>query len=143
VNDCFVCHKHLNPKNIIGEFIAERSGLVVSHFPFVETEKATRGHLIIEPRRHITDISEMTDAEAAALGGLAREMVLLQKSKLKAEHVYMFRINDKVPHLHFHLIPRYAGTPREFWGLKIGEWPDRPTVGLSEILTLANELRQI
>ena len=61
----------------------------------------------------------MNDEEVASLGRLIRDGADLIKQKLDVEHVYCFRINDKVQHLHFHLIPRYAHTPKEFWGTNI------------------------
>src|ERR1700722_9721126 len=140
-SECFLCHKHQHLETYVGEVIAERDGLIVSHFPFLPDEKATKGHLIIEPRRHITDLSEMNDSEAGALGALARDATRAVKTQLKAEHVYFFRINDKVAHLHFHLVPRYSGTPREFWGPRIMDWPDREIVNLSQIQALARRLK--
>jgi histidine triad (HIT) family protein len=41
-----------------------------------------------------------------------------------AEHVYAAVIGDQVPHLHVHLLPRYPGTPREYWWDRVDEWPD-------------------
>jgi histidine triad (HIT) family protein len=140
-SECFLCHKHQHLEKYVGEVIAERGGLIVSHFPFLPDEKATKGHLIIEPRRHIADLGDMNDAEASALGGLARDAARIIKAQLKAEHVYLFRINDKVAHLHFHLVPRYPGTPKEFWGARIMEWPGRAIVNLSQIQALARLLK--
>ena len=134
--DCIICHKHKNLSDYTGAILAEEDGLVLTHFPVIDGDKATRGHLLIEPRRHITDFSELTSAEAAAIGALAKRGSELIKSKFEAEHVYFYRINDKVAHLHFHLIPRYVGTPREFWGTRIMEYPDAPKVTLSEIRAL-------
>jgi histidine triad (HIT) family protein len=138
---CFLCHKHKHAADYIGERIAEDGGLSLSHFPFLPDEKAVRGHLIIEPLRHITNLSEMNDAETDALGRLIRAGTRAMQAVLKAEHVYLLRINDKVAHLHFHLVPRYAGTPREHWGAKIMDWPDRPIVTLPQIRDLARRLK--
>lgn len=138
---CMICEKHRDLKKFTGEHIAEKGGWVLTHFPFLTDEKATRGHLILETKRHITDLAEMNEEESAALGELTRTAVHLQETVLKAEHVYMFRINDKVAHLHIHLIPRYPGTPREYFGFKINEWPGRTIVNLQEIQALSSELR--
>ena len=140
MNDCFICNKHkdLSP---CGGIILEKGGLVLSHFPDSPTERATKGHLLIEPWRHITDLSEMNDAEASALGNLIRNGVDGIK-KLGAEHVYLFRINDMVAHLHIHLVPRYPGTPKEFWGRKIMDWPERNAIGELEIQSVAHKLKE-
>jgi diadenosine tetraphosphate (Ap4A) HIT family hydrolase len=137
---CTICLKHATAPNLT--LIASAHGWKLSHFPFLPDEKAGRGHLLLESVRHVTDPAELNDAEAAGMGRLVRDAVLLLKNRLGAEHVYLFRINDKVPHLHLHLIPRYADTPPEFRGLKILEWPERPALQREEITRLAEELRQ-
>ena len=141
LNECFLCHKQKNLPKFVGGLIAERGGLILTHFPFLAEEKATKGHLIIEPRRHIEDLSEMNAPEAAALGGLMKDSVTAIKILLQAEHVYVFRINDKLAHLHFHLVPRYPDTPREFWGAKIMDWPNRQTVTLAQIQNLSSQIK--
>lgn len=141
-NECFICQKHKNLSEFTGEVIAQKGGLLLTHFPNLKDEKATRGHLLIEPKRHVTKLTELSDEECNALGGFIRLGASLMEGLLKAEHVYVFRINDKVAHFHIHLIPRYAGTPREFWGAKIMEWPGRKTVTLEEIRNVSRDLRQ-
>jgi len=143
LDDCIICRKHARPELYIGNFIAELGGLKLGHFPFLPDEKATRGHLILEPQRHITQLEDMNDSEAAALGVLTRAGVQMLKSELGAEHVYILRINDKVAHLHFHLVPRYPGTPREHWGPQIMNWPDRPIVDLPRIKEISLRLHEI
>jgi diadenosine tetraphosphate (Ap4A) HIT family hydrolase len=71
---------------------------------------------------------------------LQKAMAILKKNG--AEHVYFFRINDLVNHFHFHVVPRYPGTPKEFWGLKIIEWPEYPQADLTEIVELTKEFQK-
>jgi diadenosine tetraphosphate (Ap4A) HIT family hydrolase len=72
------------------------------------------GHTLVIPRRHVGSFFEITDAERTAM------LALLEQAKagLDASHApagYNIGINDgpaagqTVPHLHLHLIPRYAG----------------------------------
>jgi histidine triad (HIT) family protein len=58
-----------------------------------------------------------------------------------AEHVYAAVFGDGVPHLHVHLLPRYPGTPREYWGIHVDEWPQARRGGTAEIEALVQELR--
>jgi hypothetical protein len=51
------------------------------------------------------------------------------KEVAEAEHVYRFVFGDGLTHLHVVLAPRYAGTPREYWGVRLREWPDAPRAG--------------
>jgi len=112
----------------------------VSHFPVIDGQEAIRGHLLIEPVRHITTPGELTDDEAASLGIAIKNYANLLMQKLDAEHVYVFRINDKVPHFHVHLVPRFPGTPKEYWGYKITEWPAIPRIGLEDVKKLSEKL---
>ena len=59
-----------------------------------------------------------------------------------AEHVYAFVIGDGVPHVHVHLIGRYPGAPREYWGPRVDEWPDAPHGGEQEIAQVAARVRR-
>lgn len=139
--DCFICQKHQDLNNYTGEILLEKNGMILTHFAIFQGAPATKGHLLIEPTRHITDPSEMTEEEASALGSLISQGTNLIKTKLGAEHVYLFRINDLVAHLHFHLVPRYPNTPKDYWGLKIMVWPDRPQIELPEIQELSKKLK--
>lgn len=140
MNDCFICKKHRALAEFTGPVIREYGGLILTHFADIPDEKATRGHLIIEPRRHITDFSELNLEEVDALGPMIKDGSALIR-ELGAEHIYLFRINDKVPHLHFHLVPRYPDTPKEFWGTNIMRYEGSPKIRLLEIQKLAEELR--
>ena len=72
------------------------------------------GHTLIIPRRHVGSFFEISEEERAAMLALLDE----QKRALDAEYSpagYNVGINDgaaagqTVPHLHIHLIPRFAG----------------------------------
>ena len=57
--------------------------------------------------------------------------------------MYAAVIGHGVAHLHLHLIPRYPGTPREFWWTRADEWPGAPRGGDPEIAALVRRLHQI
>jgi diadenosine tetraphosphate (Ap4A) HIT family hydrolase len=57
------------------------------------------------------------------------------------EHVYSFVIGDGVPHVHVHVIGRYPGAPRAYWGPKVDEWPKAPRGGAIEIKEVAARIR--
>jgi diadenosine tetraphosphate (Ap4A) HIT family hydrolase len=59
-----------------------------------------------------------------------------------ADHVFAFVYGTGVPHLHVHLAPRYPDTPWEYWGPRIREWPDAPTVDPDSMRQLVTELRR-
>jgi histidine triad (HIT) family protein len=133
---CFVCDKHRAGDGVIsGDEL-----MVVAHVlpdsPGVGG-RVYLGHLIVEPRRHVSGLADLTDAEAAAMG---RWAVRAAKA-LQAEHVYSSVVGHQVDHLHLHLVPRYAGTPREYWWPRLDEWPDAPFGGMAEVTRMVDELR--
>jgi diadenosine tetraphosphate (Ap4A) HIT family hydrolase len=60
-----------------------------------------------------------------------------------AEHVYAAIIGHAVEHLHLHVIPRYPGTPRDYWWIRVDEWPDAPRGGAADIAALTQRLRSL
>jgi histidine triad (HIT) family protein len=50
-------------------------------------------------------------------------------------------IGDEVPHLHVHLLPRYPGTPREYWWDRVDEWRGARRSLQPQIAVLVRDLR--
>lgn len=74
------------------------------------------GWLVLTAERHARALYDLDVEAAAALGPLARRVMRAQREALGAEHVYLFAIGDALHHAHFHLVPRYAGTPPRLRG---------------------------
>lgn len=72
------------------------------------------GHCLVIPRRHIASFFDSTQVERLALLALIDEAKAAITKKLTPDG-FNIGINDgaaagqTVPHLHIHLIPRYAG----------------------------------
>ncbi len=140
--NCNVCQKHQTLKTLPGGIIFQNNSLFIAHFPLIESQlKPYYGHIIIEFKRHITRPSELTNIEAQDLGLWIQKISTALESSLGAEHTYIFRIGDKTPHLHFHLVPRYANTPIDAWGTSLYEWPQARRADAREIIDVSNKLR--
>lgn len=139
--DCFVCRKHRGEEPVPGGPIYEDHLLFASHTAPSPGERAYLGWCFVEPRRHAPGLADLTDEEARAIGLLAARLSRALKAELNAEHVYAFVIGDHVPHLHVHLIVRHPGAPREYWGVRVDEWPEAPKGGEVEIAALVTRLR--
>jgi diadenosine tetraphosphate (Ap4A) HIT family hydrolase len=140
MEDCFICRKHRGEIEIPGGVIYEDDLLYVCHAQIRDGEtKAFIGTLFIEPKRHADGIEDLTEDEAAAVGRLARKLSRALKAVTKAEGIYLFRFGHHVHHFHLWLVPRYPGTPLEYWGTKVDEWPEAPfgeVQGISEFCNL-------
>ena len=145
--DCFVCRKHHDRGALLpGGPVAEDEHVLVSHIVTPdalgrEGSTAYLGHLFVEPRRHAPGLADLSDAEAQAVGQWSARASRALREVAGAEHVYAAVIGDAVPHLHVHLLPRYPGTPREYWWTRVDEWPEAQRGDAEEIGALVRELR--
>jgi diadenosine tetraphosphate (Ap4A) HIT family hydrolase len=139
---CFICRKHQAEVEIPGGAIYEDDLVYAGHAQMRDGQAtAYLGYLMIEPKRHVAGLADLDDKEAAALGLLASRISRALKASEGAEHVYAFVLGDHVPHLHLHLVPRYPGAPREYWGVRVDEWPEAPRGGPREMAALCERLR--
>jgi histidine triad (HIT) family protein len=81
---------------------------------FMDINPGSRGHLLVIPRAHSTDLLEIEADDLAAVAQTAQTMAHRVKDKLAADGVNL--INSCGPiawqtvfHFHIHVIPRYEG----------------------------------
>jgi len=83
---------------------------------FMDINPATRGHALVIPRSHRSDLFEVEDEELAAVVGAARRLATRARSRLGADGVNLLNSSgaaawQTVFHFHIHVIPRYHGDP--------------------------------
>lgn len=140
---CFVCRKHVGEISIPGGAVYENDLVYAGHAAIPEGQTtAYLGSLMVEPKRHISGLADLTDDESQKVGLLIARLSRALKTSEGAEHVYMFVLGHAVPHLHIWVVPRYPGTPREYWGLRVDEWPGAPRGGAEQIATLCKRIRE-
>jgi histidine triad (HIT) family protein len=150
---CFVCRKHREQGTLLpGGPVGEDELVVVSHLSPVAPGRADPasgradrpvylGHLLVEPRRHAPGLPDLTGAEAERVGWWCATASRALRDMAGAEHVYAAVIGDGVDHLHVHLLPRYPGTPREYWWDRVDEWPGARRGLEPQITVLVQALR--
>jgi histidine triad (HIT) family protein len=141
--DCFVCNKHRQGDYAEGGVIFSDDTVYAGHCHLLGRQDIHLGWLMVEPRRHVAELGDLTGREAAALGTLVSRLAQALQQSEGAEHVYSFVFGDglAVPHLHIHLMPRYPGTPREYWGRRVTEWAGGPRGGIAAICEVTIRLR--
>lgn len=144
MDGCFVCHKHEVLGSWPGGALLADEHVVVSHrAPGTALDPGPSvylGHLLVEPRRHVSGLGDLSADEAASLGTMAaRASAALAAAG--AEHVYAAVIGHGVDHLHLHLLARHPGTPREHWWMGLDDWPDAPRGGVVEVAAFVARLR--
>lgn len=88
------------------------------------------GHLLIIPKRHAETLFELTDSERTALFRLVEQGRELLRETY-APDGFNFGVNEgtaagqTIPHLHFHIIPRYEGDMKDPEGGVRGVIPEK------------------
>ena len=146
IADCFICRKHRERESLLpGGPVGEDELVLVSHVVPAdvlggEGTTAYLGHLFVEPRRHAPGLADLTDTEARSMGWWCTRASRALREVVGAEHVYAAVFGDAVPHLHVHLLPRFPGTPREYWGVRVNQWPQARRGTAAQIEGLVREL---
>lgn len=142
IQNCRVCQKHRGEIVIPGGAIYENDLIFISHaLPYGEEKEHYLGHIFIESKRHIPELADLHEEEARQIGLFSMRISRALMDCLGMEHVYSFVIGDGVAHVHIHLIGRYPGAPREFWGVHVDEWQQAPKGGPQEIQRITEQLR--
>ena len=102
--------------------VVYRDDYAVAFFPL---RPATFGHTLVVPRRHIPDIWGLPEADAARLSRAALRVAAALRAAVAPAGLNIIQSSgaaatQTVPHLHVHLVPRWAADA-------MGPiWPARP-----------------
>jgi diadenosine tetraphosphate (Ap4A) HIT family hydrolase len=85
-------------------------------------EQTYRGRCVVAYRQHINELFELSDAERDLfMQDVARAAKAMQAAFNPAKINYG-AYSDKLPHLHFHLVPKYRDGPS--WGAPFTMMPE-------------------
>jgi histidine triad (HIT) family protein len=79
---------------------------------FLDRSPLLRGHVLLIPRVHVETLPEADDATLQRLTGRLRDLAAAVPAALQAEGSFIAQnnvISQSVPHLHFHVVPRWKG----------------------------------
>ena len=108
--DCLFC------KIVAGEIPSTRVEEDERTVAFMDINPATRGHLLVVPRRHAGDLLAVADDDLAACIRMSRRLAARVIERLGADGVNLLNSCGRaawqtVFHFHVHVIPRYEGDP--------------------------------
>ncbi|MFI9610936.1 HIT family protein [Streptomyces sp. NPDC052023] len=88
-----------------------RTQEVTAFFPL---EQATRGHTLVVPNRHVSDLTDLNAVEGRDLGEALLRAAHAIRSALAPDGLNVIQstgaaATQTVPHVHFHLVPRWSG----------------------------------
>ncbi len=86
LSDCLICRKHSGAFSIPGGAIYTDDSLYASHAHFAEGQNtAYLGWLVVETRRHIPGLADLSDDEGQALGLLIARLSRALKAATNIE----------------------------------------------------------
>lgn len=105
---CSVCEEVAGRITSPGGVIYDDGLWTVAHHTGAYTDP---GELIVKLRRHCESLSQLTEAEARAMGPVLRSAVGAIEQVVRPERVYVASYGERVRHLHFFLLPRTTALP--------------------------------
>lgn len=108
---------------------------------FMDAGQVNPGHVIVATRKQVETILDLDDALAAALFTTAARVARAVDAAFKPDGITVLQANkpagwQTVPHVHLHVLPRYAND-----GVELA-WP-RKNPPLDELRALAARIRVI
>lgn len=141
MNDCFICKKHAGAIQTSGMTIYEDDFVYVGHIDRNGNPNYL-GHIMIDLKRHVPTLGDLNMEEAKVFGMTMAKVSRALKESEGAEHIYSYVLGDAVPHLHMHLVPRYPGTPKEYWGPNaVYDWEGAPFGDNDEVISLCSRIK--
>ena len=104
MNECIFC-KIMNGE-IPSYTIYEDDDLKV----FMDINPDTNGHMLVVPKKHIVDFTELDDDTAVKINHIVKDMKKLIYDKLNPDGIRLvnnYGIYQLVKHYHLHIIPCY------------------------------------
>jgi diadenosine tetraphosphate (Ap4A) HIT family hydrolase len=107
--DCFYCRKDERLHNLM----LEVAPLGVSTL-YLFKEQTYRGRCVVAYRGHVNELFELPDGERDLFMKDVARAAKAMKAAFNPTKINYGAYSDKLPHLHFHLVPKYEGGPS--WG---------------------------
>jgi len=114
----------------------------------VRRKQVTLGALILASRRHVLSLGELRPDEAAELPEVCRAIEAMLRQAFAPDKLNYLALMMVDPHLHFHVLPRYAAR-RECGGIEFEDvaWGGPPRLDVacpeeSVVEQIAAQLRQ-
>jgi histidine triad (HIT) family protein len=130
--DCIFC------KIVAGELPARIVDEDEHTIAFMDINPATRGHALVVPRVHASDLMSIDPAQLSATSVAAQRLAKRAKQRLKADGINVINSCGEaawqtVFHFHLHVIPRYQGDPMRLPWLPVPGDPEEIAAAAAEI----------
>jgi len=79
---------------------------------FLDIDPIQKGHVLVLPKRHVADLTDMTREENMVVMSVCQDVMHSIRKYYTADSITIMQNNGAcmdVPHVHFHIIPRFSG----------------------------------
>ena len=105
---CAICRLHQDPLSRERYEISRSELWLIRHHP---DPTPLPGWLLLDSMRHCGGPLDFEPSEAQSWGGAVRDASRLVQQITGCDRVYAIAFGEGAPHLHLHLIPRFADDP--------------------------------
>lgn len=133
MNDCIFC------KIVKGEISSQKVYEDDKSFAFLDITPVNPGHTLVVPKKHSLNILDAAEADVCALMSAIHKITPKVLKAVGAE-AFNLGVNNGsvagqvVPHLHFHIMPRFADDGHRLWG--------GAHVGADELAEIGEKIRK-
>lgn len=132
---CLYCDK----TQLLHDLMIEIAQLSVSTV-FLFKEQTYHGRCLVAYNKHNVELYELSDSELLAYMKDVNKVAAAMKRLFNAEKINYGAYSDKLPHLHFHLIPKYIDGPD--YGGVFAMNPQQTYLSETEYVTLVETIKK-
>jgi len=93
---------------------------------FMDLMPQADGHVLVVPKEAAAQIFELSDASTVACMRMTQKLAIAVRAALRPDGVFIGQFNgaaagQTVPHVHFHVIPRWDGQPLRMHGREVAD----------------------
>jgi histidine triad (HIT) family protein len=93
---------------------------------FMDLMPQADGHLLVVPKEAVAEIFDLSDAALVASMRMAQKLAIAVRAALRPDGVFIGQFNgaaagQTVPHVHFHVIPRWEGQPLKMHAREVAD----------------------
>lgn len=83
---------------------------------FMDLMPQADGHVLVVPKEKAVEIFDLSDASTVACMRMTQKLAIVLRATLRPDGMFIGQFNGSaagqtVPHVHFHVIPRWEGQP--------------------------------
>ncbi|MGL5330104.1 MAG: HIT family protein [Peptostreptococcaceae bacterium] len=134
-NNCFYCEKN----DALKELMIEICELEASTL-YLFKEQTYSGRCLVAFKGHKNELFDLNDEERDLFMKDVARAAKAMKQAFNVNKVNYGAYSDKMPHLHFHLVPKYEDAPG--WGGTFEMNPGKVYLSEDEYLELINKVKE-